>query len=99
MVVMAGSAVAAGELGTGVPSFGSYSDTTGQHVRVWRVDEATIPFPSGCTSLVLTPSTMGQSAFKIAVATMLAARLANRKVRFYTHGAQESCSVDYVEML
>jgi hypothetical protein len=101
LIATVGNASAAsGELGTGVPQFGSYSAATGMHTRVWRLDDATLPFPAGCTSLQLTPTTMGTDSYKIAVATMLSAKLTNRKVRFYSHAPRDTdgCGVDYVEL-
>jgi len=38
-------------------------------------------------------------SYKIAIATMLAARISNRAVRFYAHARRDSgCGADYVEM-
>jgi hypothetical protein len=90
---------AQGELGTGVPQFGTYSAATGAQTVVWRLDDATTPFPTGCTSIQLTPTTMGMDSYKIAVATMLAARTSGRRVRFFSHAPRDTgCGVDFVEM-
>jgi hypothetical protein len=93
-------AVAAqGEMGTGIPQFGSYSAATGTSGIVWRLDDMTTPFPAGCVSITLSPATMGMAAYKIAVATMLAAKTSGRKVRFYAHAPRDAgCGVDYVEL-
>jgi hypothetical protein len=49
---------------------------------------------------VVTPTTMGVDGYKIAIATMTAARIANRSVRFYAHASRDNgCGVDYVELL
>lgn len=45
------AAAASGETGTGVPRFGIYSDPAITHIQVWTLDDATIAFPAGCTSL------------------------------------------------
>jgi hypothetical protein len=90
---------AQGEMGVGVPQFGSYSSATGLQIVVWRLDDATTPFPAGCTAISLTPTTMGMDSYKIAIATMLAARTSGRRVRFYSHAPRDTgCGVDYVEM-
>jgi hypothetical protein len=46
---------AEGEMGTGVPHFGVYSEatSTGPHIVIWSLSEVTAPFPSGCTSLIV----------------------------------------------
>jgi tetrahydromethanopterin S-methyltransferase subunit C len=90
---------AQGEMGTGVPHFGSYSAATGVETQIWGLADATRPFPAGCTSLVLNPTTMGMDAYKIAVATLLVARTTNRAVRFYAHAQHGGgCGVDYVQL-
>ena len=90
---------AQGEMGMGIPQFGSYSAATGTSIIVWRLDEVATPFPSGCVNITLSPTTMGIDAYKIGVATMLAARTSGRKVRFYAHAPRDGgCGVDYVEL-
>lgn len=91
---------AQGEMGRGIPQFGSYSSATGVQTLVLRLDDATTPFPAGCTSITLAPATMGMDSYKIAVATMLAAKTSGRPVRFFAHAPRDTgCGVDYVEML
>jgi tetrahydromethanopterin S-methyltransferase subunit C len=98
MLVLPATA-AQGEMGTGVPHFGSYSAATGVVTKIWGLADATVPFPSGCTSLDLSPATMGMDAYKIAIATLLVARTTNRAVRFYAHGPRDGgCGVDYVQL-
>ena len=96
----AGSASAAsGEMGTGVPHFGVYSAATGMQIVVFSVASPTRPFPAGCTNIVLTPTTMGLDSYKMAMATLTAARLAERPVRFYAHGERDGgCGVDFVQI-
>jgi hypothetical protein len=90
---------ASGEMGTGVPEFGMYSDATGAEVRVWRLTNAALGFPAACASLRLTPTTMGINPYKMAVATLLTAKASGRPVRFYAHAERDGgCGVDYVEM-
>ena len=89
---------AEGEMGTGVPNFGVYSEATGARIIVWSLSEAITPFPSGCTMLLLTPSTMGWDTYKIAVATLTSAQAVHRKIRFYAHAPRDGgCGVDYVQ--
>jgi uncharacterized membrane protein len=90
---------AQGEMGTGVPHFGSYSAATGVVTKIWGLADATVPFPAGCTSLELNPATMGMDAYKIAIATLLLARTTNLAVRFYAHmPSGGGCGVDYVQL-
>ena len=67
---------ASGEMGTGVPHFGMYSAATGMQLVVFSIANATRPFPAGCTNLILTPGTMGMDSYKMAMATMTAAKVA-----------------------
>jgi tetrahydromethanopterin S-methyltransferase subunit C len=98
MLVLPATA-AQGEMGTGVPLFGSYSVATGVVTKIWGLADATIPFPSGCAYLDLSPATMGMDAYKIAIATLLVARTTNRAVRFVAHGPRDGgCGVDYVQL-
>lgn len=90
---------ASAEMGNGTPQFGVYSAATGTQILVWALSNATVSFPSGCTNLVLTPATMGMDSFKIAVATLTAARVSGLRVRFFAHGERDGgCGVDYVEL-
>ena len=93
------ASAAEGEMGVGTPQFGVYSNAPGAHVSVWSLTNATTSFPAGCGSLILTPTTMGMDAYKAAIAIMLAAKVTNKKVRFYAHGPRDNgCGVDYVEL-
>jgi hypothetical protein len=90
---------AQGEMGRGIPQFGSYGGATGVQTIVWCLDDAATPFPAGCPTIGLTAATMGMDSYKIAIATMLAARTSGRHVRFYAHAPRDTgCGVDYVEM-
>lgn len=87
------------EMGTGVPTFGSYSAATGVQTIVWALQDASIRFPSDCPRLHLTAATMGMDAYKVAVATLLAAKATGRAVRFYAHATRDGgCGVDYVQL-
>ncbi len=103
LVLVCGTAQAAtGEMGTGIPEFGIYSSVVvapaGQ-VTIVSLASPTINFPAGCTSLTMTPASMGADAYKLAVATLLAAKVAGKPVRFYAHAARDAgCGVDYVQM-
>lgn len=89
---------AAGEMGTGVPYFGVYSQATGTMLRVYALGNPNINFPAGCDAIILTPATMGMESFKIAYATLTAARLSGLKVRLYAHGERDGgCGADYVQ--
>ena len=91
---------AQGEMGIGVPIFGQYGDASGGSAVVWGLGNAAMPFPAGCLYLVLTRTTMGPDAFKIAVATMLTAKVISKSVRFYAHVDRDGgCGVDYVQLM
>jgi len=94
-----GIEAAQGEMGTGVPtSYGMYSAATGTSTIVWAIGDITVPFPQGCTNIVLSPTTMGIDAYKIAVATLTIGKIANRRIRFYAHAPRDSgCGVDYLQ--
>ena len=88
------------EMGTGIPNFGSYSEATGVQAIVWSLTNSTVGFPSGCSSIVLTPATMGWEPYKIAIATMMLAKATDKRVRFYAHAPRDGgCGVDYVQLL
>lgn len=91
---------AQGELGTGIPKFGTYSAASGMSMYTSvALDDATIPLPSGCPVLIMSPATMGMDSYRISVAILLAAKVSGRKVRFYSHMVRDGgCGVDYVEI-
>jgi len=100
VAVTANTMAAQGEMGTGVPNFGMYSAATGTSTIVWSLGDATTPFPAGCARIVLHPQTMGMDAYKLAVGTLVAAKLSNKKVRFYAHASRDDgCGVDYVQIV
>jgi hypothetical protein len=94
-----GARAASGEMGTGVPAaVGSYSAATGVQTIIWSLSNPSIPFPAGCSSITLSPATMGMDAYKIAVAAAMMATATNRPLRFYAHASRDSgCGVDYVQ--
>src|SRR5262245_60015111 len=69
------ASAASGEMGMGVPNFGQFGDAVGGVVVVWNLSSTVIPFPAGCSQLLVTRATMGADPFKIAVATMLTAKV------------------------
>jgi hypothetical protein len=89
---------AIGEMGTGIPAFGQYAASQGGHVAVWSLSNSSIPMPTGCTALYLLPSVFGTEPYKIAIATLLAAKVAEKRVRFYSH-TENGCNVDYVQIV
>ena len=94
------SSAANGEMGVGVPIFGQFGDAAGGIVVVWGLGNAVIPFPAGCSSLIVTRTTMGVDSFKIAVATMLTAKVTSRNVRFYAHVDRDGgCGIDYLQLM
>ena len=95
-----GAAQAAqGEMGVGVPEFGMYS-ATGTYTIVTGLRDATAPFPAGCTTIMLSATTMGLDNYKLAIGTMVAARLTNKKIRFYAHAPRDGgCGVDYIALI
>ena len=92
------ASAAQGEVGTGVPTFGVYAQSLGGHIVVYGLSNPTINFPAGCTNLVLTPTSMGAEPFKMAYATLLAAKVSGMAVRFYAH-VDNGCSADYVQLV
>jgi len=100
-VLVAGAARAAqGEMGAGVPQdFGMYSAATGTETYVWALSNVASPFPAGCSWIKLTPNTMGMDGYKIALAALMTAKTANRRIRFYAHAPRDGgCGVDYLQM-
>ena len=97
------SNAAMGEMGTGYPvQFGTYTGSAPNtaKTRVWRLTRATINIPASCTGLWLSPETMGMDSYKIAVATLLTARVTQKLVRFYAHAERDGgCGADYIEMV
>jgi hypothetical protein len=92
------ASAASGEMGTGIPEWGTYS-ATGSSAIVWLLHSATIGFPPGCTHIILSPATMGADAYKIAISTMLTARALGKPVRFFSHGERDGgCGVDYLQL-
>ena len=66
---------------------------------VWKLEGATIPFPTGCSGQSLDPTIMGMDAYKIAIGIMLVARASGRTGRFYAHAPRGSgCGVDYLQL-
>ena len=91
---------ASGEMGMGVPNFGQFGDPVGGIVVVWSLSNAVIPFPPGCSFLIVNKATMGSDPFKVSVATMLTAKVTARSVRFYAHADRDGgCGVDYVQLM
>jgi hypothetical protein len=91
---------ASGEMGTGIPHFGSYSNPNGVGTIVWRIDGGNHPFAQGCDRIVLSVATMGMDAYKVAMATLLSAKVAGKRVRFFAHAPRDDgCGADYVEMV
>lgn len=87
---------ATGEMGMGVPEFGIYAEGK---IIVWGLANPTIGFPAGCTNIMLVRATLGAEMYKIGVATLTAAQLANRPVRFYSHSEHDGgCGVDYIQL-
>jgi hypothetical protein len=89
---------AQGEMGTGIPEYGTYAAAQGGHTAVWILNDTTIPMKAGCSALYLWPSTFGAEAYKIAVATLLAAKVSGRRVRLYSH-VETGCAVDYIQIM
>jgi hypothetical protein len=92
---------ATGDMGTGIPGFGFYADASNSpSVIVWVLEQADVPFPTGCPYIRLTTATMGLESFKIAVAQLTMAKAAGRKVKFYAHVTRDGgCGIDYVQVL
>ena len=94
------ASAANGEMGMGVPNFGQYGDAAGGIAVVWSLANTVISFPPGCTHLIVSRATMGSDPFKIAVATLLTAKVTAKNVRFYAHeGRDGGCGVDYVQLM
>lgn len=72
-----------GEMGTGTPQFGFYSDAAyaGGKATVWGMKNISTPFPSGCSNITLTANTMGVDSFKQALAVMITAQALGKSVR------------------
>lgn len=91
---------AQGEMGTGMPIYGLQGTAGHSYVTVFRLDEATIPFPVGCTYLVISSFANGSDIFRAMVDSLLAAKLARKKIRFYAvQENQGGCGVDYLEVV
>jgi hypothetical protein len=93
---------ASGELVTGrIQVIGHYSAAVGaEKTVVWSFKSGLItPFAVGCTSVTLTPATMGQSSYKTALNSLLLARALDKPVRFFAHAERDDgCGADYVEI-
>jgi hypothetical protein len=90
---------ASGEMGTGIPNFGLYSQATGLQIRVWNLSSATMSFPVGCVAIILTPETMGMESYKMAFTLLTTAKLSGTRVRFYAHADRDGgCGVDYMQL-
>lgn len=89
---------AVGDMGTGMPHFAIYSAATGANIRIWSLANATINFPTGCTSIFITRTTAGDD-YKIMLAVILLAKSLGRPIKFYAHAERDGgCGVDYVQM-
>jgi hypothetical protein len=98
-VCSASGNAATGDMGTGIPVFATYGAATGVQTIIWGLEQASIPMAAGCERLYLTPATMGADSYKIAVATLMAARLSNRRVRLYAHAERDGgCGIDYIQL-
>jgi hypothetical protein len=89
-------------MGTGkVDTFGIYGVAQGGgQTIVWSLKEATVTFPSACTYLILTSSTMGLDSYKLAISVLTAAKITGTPVRFYAHAERDGgCGVDYVQLV
>lgn len=90
---------AAGEMGNGVPQIGIYSTALGSNIRIWSLANATVNFPTGCTSIFITRTTVGADDYKVMLAVILTAKSLGKPVRFYAHADRDGgCGVDYVQM-
>lgn len=88
-----------GEMGTGIPRFGTYSAASGAKITVWGLDNASTPMVAGCTSLTLSVATMGIDAYKLALGQLTTALAMRKRVRFYAHADRDGgCGVDYFEL-
>jgi hypothetical protein len=90
---------AVGEMGTGVPNIGIYSGAVGNaNIRIWSLANPTINFPTGCTSILISRSTVGDD-YKVMLSVILTAKSLGKPVRFYAHAERDGgCGVDYVHL-
>jgi hypothetical protein len=87
-----------GSLATAQTGFSFYS-ATGVSTLVWGLSSPTVPFASGCSFVVLSPATMGMDSYKIAVSTLLLARMTGRPIRFYSHAPRDGgCGADMIQL-
>lgn len=94
-----GASAALGTMGYGTPQFSMYAHSLGEMVVVKAFANQVYGFPVGCVSLTITPQTMGADSYKLAIATMLTARVTGQKVMFYAHEVRDwGCGVDYLEL-
>lgn len=90
---------AQGEMGTGIPvSTGVYGAAHGNETIVWALNSATQGMP--CGYIKLSTTTLGMDGYKIAVAVVMTAQVAGKRVRFYAHVARDlGCGADMVQLL
>jgi hypothetical protein len=89
---------ATGEMGNGMPNIGIYSSATGANIRIWFLANATVNFPTGCTSILISRTTVGDD-YKVMLSVILTAQALGKPVRFYAHAERDGgCGVDYVQM-
>jgi hypothetical protein len=94
---------ATGEMGTGIPVFGVYTNAVtgnGGWITIWGLQNPTVSIPQGCSALYITTNTLGASSYKDALAVLLTATSLNKPVRFYAHAERDSgCGVDYLQII
>lgn len=65
---------ATGEMGNGVPQVGIYSSATGANIRIWSLANATANFPAGCSSILISRTTVGEQDCKVMLSVILTAK-------------------------
>jgi hypothetical protein len=94
------ASAASGLMGTGKPLFGVYGQPNDPKVVVWWLNEATVGFPAGCSSLILSAATMGMDSYKISVSILITAKVTNSVVKFVAQAEKDGgCGVDYVQLM
>jgi hypothetical protein len=91
---------AIGEMGTGVPQIGIYSSAVGvAHIRIWSLANAAVNFPAGCSSILISRTTVGEQDYKVMLSVILTAKSLGKPVRFYAHAERDGgCGADYVQL-
>lgn len=91
---------ATGEMGNGVPQIGIYSGAAGHgHIRIWSLANATVNFPTGCTSILISRTTVGEQDYKVMLSIILTAKSLGKPVRFYGHAERDGgCGMDYIQL-